>query len=147
MKRTIRLERRYPFPPERVFRALTDPAALADWLMPNDFQPKLGHRFQFRSKPQGNWNGITDCEVTQFDPPRRLAYSWSGQSTDGKGQAVAHTVVTWTLSPEGEGTLLVLEHGEFVGFSEVAVSFILGMGWKKKLKTAVGAWAERLAAA
>jgi len=134
MKRSIHLERVYPFPPERVFRALTDPQALAEWLMPNDFQPKLGHAFQFRSRPQGNWNGVTDCEVVEFDPPRRLAYTWSGQNKDGTGRALNRTLVTWTLVAEGSGTRLILEHTGFTGFSEVATSFLLGLGWRRMLK-------------
>src|SRR5947208_1487503 len=54
----------YPHPPERVWQALTDPAALAAWLMPNDFKPQVGHKFQFRvPKPPRGWRGIVDCEV------------------------------------------------------------------------------------
>jgi uncharacterized protein YndB with AHSA1/START domain len=71
--------------------------------------------------------------VTELDPPRRLAYTWSGQSKNGKGKALRHTVVTWSLTPRDGGTQLVLEHTGFEGWGEVAVSFILGMGWKKKL--------------
>lgn len=145
MKRNIRLERHYPFPPERVFRAISDSDAMAEWLMPNDFQPKLGHKFQFKSKPQGNWNGITDCEVIELDPPRRLAYTWSGQHTDGKSNALRHTIVRWSLFAERGGTRLVLEHDGFEGWGEVAVSFILGMGWKKMMKTRIPKMIERVA--
>lgn len=143
MKRNIRLERFYAFPPERVFRALTDPTAMADWLMKNDFQPRLGHKFQFRSKPQGNWNGITDCEVIEFEPPRRIAYTWTGQNKNG-GMALANTTVRWTLQPEKDGTRLLLEHTGFNGFGEVAVSFMLSMGWKKMLKTRLPAAIEQV---
>ena len=139
MKRDIRIERFYPSPPESVFHALSDSATLAQWLMPNDFQPRLGHKFQFRSKPQGNWNGVTDCEVIACDPPRKLAYTWSGQSKDGKGKALGDTVVTWSLTPENGGTRLVLEHTGFTGWGEVALSVMMGMGWKKKLKTTIPA--------
>jgi uncharacterized protein YndB with AHSA1/START domain len=134
VKRNIRLERFYAFPPERVFRALTDPTAMADWLMPSDFQPKVGHKFQFRGKPQGSWDGVTHCEVLELDPPRCVAYSWTGRNTDGSS-ALANTKVRWTLVPEKDGTRLVLEHTGFEGFGEIAVSFILSMGWKKMLKT------------
>lgn len=134
MKRAVRLERFYEATPERVFRALTDPAAMGLWLMENDFQPVLGHKFQFRSKPQGGWDGVTHCEVVELDPPRRVAYTWTGKNTDGS-PSLAHTLVRWTLSPEGAGTRLVLEHEGFEGFGEVMVSFILGSGWKKMLAT------------
>lgn len=135
MKRDVRIERFYPDTPEQVFAVLTDPVLLAEWLMPNDFLPKLGHRFQFRSKPQGNWNGVTDCEVIEFEPPKKLAYTWSGQSKSGQGKALNQTVVRWTLLPENGGTRLVLEHTGFEGFGEVMVSFMMGFGWKKKMST------------
>ena len=138
MKRDIHLERFYPYPPERVFRALTDPAAMNGWLMKNDFQPKVGHTFQFRSKPQGKWNGITDCEVTELDPPRSVAYTWTGKNQDGS-TALARTVVRWTLTPESAGTRLVLDHLGFQGFGEIVVSFILGMGWKRMMKSRLAA--------
>jgi uncharacterized protein YndB with AHSA1/START domain len=134
MKRNIRIERFYAYPPERVFRALTDPAAMGDWLMKNDFQPRVGHKFEFRSKPQGKWNGITHCEVIELDAPRRVAYTWSGDNTDGT-KALAKTVVRWTLTPENNGTRLLLEHTGFEGFGEIMVSFILGAGWKRMMKT------------
>ncbi len=147
MKRNIRLERSYPFPPEQVFAAISDPVEMAQWLMPNNFQPRLGHVFQFRSKPQGNWNGITDCEVVEIDPPRRLVYTWSGQNKDGTGKALERTLVAWTLIAENGGTRLVLEHTGFDGWAEVAVSFMLGMGWKKMMRTRLPAILERRRAA
>lgn len=134
MNRSIRLERVYPVGPERVFRALTDRDALSAWLMPNDFVPELGRSFTFRSKPQGSWDGVTHCTITELDPPRRLAYSWSGQRKDGTGPALARTVVTWTLVPEGSGTRLVLEHTGFEGWGEVVVSLMMQMGWWSKLR-------------
>ncbi len=81
MIETIRIEVIYPYPPERVWRALTESAALAEWLMPNDFQPKRGHKFQFRWKPTADWRGIVDCEVIEFDEPKRLTYTWQGEPT------------------------------------------------------------------
>ena len=125
MKRDLRFENIYPYPPERVWRAITDPAAIADWLMPNDFQPRLGHKFQFRSKPQGGWDGIVNCEVTQLDPPRCLAYKWCGSGLD--------TVVRYTLEPVPEGTRMILEHTGFEGARAMMVSFILSNGWGSKI--------------
>lgn len=134
MKRDIRLERFYPQPPERVWRALTDRRALSTWLMENDFEPKLHHAFTFRSKPQPGWDGITYCEVTELDPPRRLAYTWRGGPGRGKPFTL-DTIVRWTLLPEGPGTRLVLEHQGFVGVRSILVSMILKAGWKKMMKT------------
>ncbi len=128
MKRDVILERTYPYPPERVWRALTDPQAMADWLMQcPGFAPKVGHKFRFTAKPQPGWRGFVDCEVLECDPPRRLSYSWDG---DPK---MKPTTVTWTLAPTAEGTRLVLEHAGFEGVRAVLVSFILGSGWKKML--------------
>jgi uncharacterized protein YndB with AHSA1/START domain len=88
--------------------ALTDPRALAEWLMPNDFSPVVGHKFRFQVDPMpGCGHGLTECEVLEVDPPRRLVYSWSGHFKKGRPQ-LGRTIVTWTLTPEGEGTRLVL---------------------------------------
>lgn len=97
----------YPHPPERVWRALTDPAALARWLMPNDFQPRLGHRFTFREEPiPPYFDGIVRCQVTEVDPPRQLTYTWNG----GPG---VETVVSYRLEREGGGTRLYFEQSGF----------------------------------
>ena len=73
--------------------ALTDRAALAAWLMPNDFLPEVGHRFAFRTKPAPGFDGTVHCEVLTVDPPRELAYSWVGGGID--------TVVRFTLAARG----------------------------------------------
>jgi uncharacterized protein YndB with AHSA1/START domain len=125
MKRDLRFEQTYPHPPARVWAAITDSAAMADWLMPNDFVPRLGHRFQFRTKPAPGFDGIVNCEVIELDPPRRLAYTWKGGGID--------TIVTITLEPAPAGTKLVLEHRGFHGVRAVMVSFIMGSGWGKKI--------------
>ncbi len=57
----------YPHPPRRVWRALTDSAALARWLMPNDFAPRVGHRFSFRVEPRYGRSGVVACEVVELD--------------------------------------------------------------------------------
>jgi uncharacterized protein YndB with AHSA1/START domain len=97
-----------PHPPERVWEALTDPAEIAQWLMPNDFEPRLGHRFTFRTNPMPalNFDGICHCEVIELDPPRLLAYTWVGGS-------LTDTLVTYRLEPEGDGTHLYFEHSGF----------------------------------
>lgn len=98
---TIRLEQRLPHPPSRVWSALTDPAMLAGWLMPNDFLPRLGHGFSFDTGGRGR----TQCEVVELTPGRRVADSWRNPPLD--------TIVTWTVTPDGDGTLLTLEHSGF----------------------------------
>jgi len=133
MKRDIALERVYAHAPERVWRALTDRQKLSAWLMPNDFEPLLGHRFTFRSKPQPGWDGVTHCEVVELEPPRRLAFTWRGGAGPGKPLTL-DTVVRFTLTPDGDGTRLRLEHTGFSGVKGVLLSFLMGAGWAKMLR-------------
>jgi uncharacterized protein YndB with AHSA1/START domain len=125
MNRDLRFEEHYPYPPERVWEAVTDSAAIADWLMPNDFQPRIGHRFTFRTEPRPGFDGVVHCEVIALEPPRRLAYTWKGGPID--------TIVTITLEREPEGTKLVLEHSGFRGARAVMVSFMMSGGWGGKI--------------
>src|SRR5688500_1410771 len=74
--RTMRLERAYGHPPEAVWQALTDPRALAEWAVPNDFKPLAGHEFRFQVDPFGPFSGIMECRVLEIDPPRRMVWSW-----------------------------------------------------------------------
>ena len=125
MKKDLRFEIVYPHPPDRVWHALTNPAALADWLMPNDFQPILGHRFRFRTDPAPGFDGIIHCQVTELDPPRRLAFTWKTAALD--------TLVILTLEPAPDGTRLTLEHKGFRGLKARLIGSILGRGWKGRL--------------
>lgn len=135
MKRDLHFDAFYPHPPERVWNALTRREAIARWLMENDFEPRVGHRFQLRAKPQPGWDGIVHCEVLELDPPRRLAWSW-------KSNAPLDTVLTITLTAEGNGTRLRLAHTGFAGMKGVMVSFILGSGWKGIIHKAIPAVVE-----
>ena len=101
-KRTIVVDYTLAHPPEKVWRALTESDLLACWLMENDFRPEVGHRFTFRTQPMPafGFDGIVRCEVLAVDRPHRLRHSWVGGALD--------TIVTWTLTPKGNGTLLFL---------------------------------------
>ncbi len=103
--RTLVIEREMPHPPEKIWRALTQSSLIEQWLMTNDFQPVVGHHFSFRANPVPNWNGIIDSKVLVLDPPSRLSYSWTSMGLE--------TVVTWTLTPTGRGTLLRMEQSGF----------------------------------
>lgn len=109
--RSVILERLLPHPPEKVWRALTQSHLIDEWLMKNDFQPVVGHRFNFRAAPMPHWNGITDCEVLAVEPHHRLSYSWNA-SGDEAATGVK-TVVTWTLVPVTGGTQLRMEQSGF----------------------------------
>ena len=124
----ITLEQTYPHPPERVWRALTDSTALAAWLMPNDFEARVGHKFQFRATPMPGWRGFVECEVIEVVAPLLLAYTWLG---DEDWQAP--TIVRWTLEPIEVGTRLRLEHTNLQEPWGRALQAMLSQGWKKML--------------
>lgn len=136
---TIRKERFYPHPPEDVWAAITDPHALAEWLEPNDHQPVVGHKFQFRCDPGVCGSGITECEVLEADPPRRLVWSWVNVPNDKQRPRPEPMTIAWTLTPKGDGTLLTLEHSgaENIGW---LTRNMMRVGWgfmMKKLITRV----------
>ncbi len=111
---SIVVEKILPYAPDRVWHTLTDSALLARWLMPNDFVAEVGHRFTFRTKPMGAWDGVVDCEVLVCDRPRRLRYSWKGGSDDNaKYGSRLDSIVTWTLTAMESGTRLRMEHAGF----------------------------------
>jgi uncharacterized protein YndB with AHSA1/START domain len=103
--RTLVIERVFPHPPEKLWRALTENRLIAQWLMKNDFEPVVGRKFQFRFEPVPNWDGVIDCEVQIVDYLKRLSYSWSSLGLD--------SVVLWTLTPAEGGTHVRMEHSGF----------------------------------
>ena len=98
--RSVVVERDIPFPPEKIWRALTQPHLIEEWLMKNDFRPDVGHRFNLR----GDW-GQVDCEVLELEPNKMLAYTWNAMGLE--------SVVTWTLTPTRAGTHLRMEQAGF----------------------------------
>ncbi len=105
MKREVRLEVIYPHSPERVWKALTNRDALAQWLLPNDFQPRLGHRFRFlKDAKDRQKQSVIHCEVVEVDAPHRLAFTWRSEPD------APPDLVCWTLEPVEAGTRLRLEH-------------------------------------
>jgi uncharacterized protein YndB with AHSA1/START domain len=105
--RSVVVEREIPHPPEKLWRALTQPHLIEEWLMKNDFKPAVGHRFNLR----GDWGGVLDCEVLVVDPNNMLSYTWNFTHEDAAYDL--KSVVTFTLTPTSTGTLLRMEQ---VGF-------------------------------
>ena len=103
--RSVVIERDMPHPPEKVWRALATGALIEDWLMANDFEPKVGHRFTLRTQPVGGWNGVIDCEVLAVEPPQRLSYTWASMGLE--------SVVTFTVAPTASGARLRMEQSGF----------------------------------
>ena len=101
------VERDFPFPPEKIWRALTQPHLIEEWLMKNDFAPVVGHRFNLR----GEWGGVLDCEVLVVEPNKSLSYTWNFAHEDAAFNL--QSVVTMTLTPTRTGTLLRMEQAGF----------------------------------
>ena len=99
--RSVTLERALPHPVEKVWRAISTPHLVAEWLMPGDIRPVPGHAFRLLSPGIGE----IDCVVLEVDPPRRLTYSWKALGLD--------SIVTFTLEPRGTGTRLLLDQTGF----------------------------------
>jgi uncharacterized protein YndB with AHSA1/START domain len=120
--RTISFTFDLPHPPEKVWRALTDPALVSKWLMATDIGAERGRKFTFKSQPTPWWNGVVDCEVLEVERNQRLRYTWRAPPLD--------TVVTWTLTKTASGTRLALEHQ---GFPVEPASAYEGAkyGWQK----------------
>ncbi|MEO6935150.1 MAG: SRPBCC domain-containing protein [Collimonas sp.] len=93
-------ERDISHPPEKIWRALTQPHLIAEWLMKNDFSPVVGRRFDLRA----DW-GTVDCEVLAVEPNKTLSYTWAAHGLE--------SVVTWTLTPTSKGTHLRMEQTGF----------------------------------
>lgn len=98
--RTVTIEREVPFPPEKLWRALTQPHLIEEWLMKNDFKPSVGHNFRLSA----DWGGV-DCRVLEVEPNQSLSYTWEAMGLE--------SVVTWTLTPTSAGTHLRMEQTGF----------------------------------
>jgi uncharacterized protein YndB with AHSA1/START domain len=119
---TVVVEKVFPHSPEKLWRALSEQALLAQWLLNNDFTPLVGQRFQFRAEPVQNWNGVIDCEVLIVEPMRRLSYTWNSMGLE--------SVVLFTLTPGEGGTRLRMEQSGFRPDQEAAYKGA-NYGWQR----------------
>jgi uncharacterized protein YndB with AHSA1/START domain len=131
MAKTLKFEWFFPHDKEVVWECLTTPELITKWLMANDFAPRVGHKFKFRSKPQPGWSGIVYCEVLEVVPNKRLSYSWKSGSSPEKINM--STIVTWTLTEQANGTKLNLVHDGFAGFRGYMISKMMGKGWNSHI--------------
>ena len=137
MSKMIRREVAIPQPREQVWRAISDSATLAEWMFPNDFEPRVGHHFTFQvsPNPKVGFDGlVVQCQVLECEPPNentsgRLAFSWSAGGLVG-------TRVSFRLEPEGEGTRIFFEHSGFDVSQPWGEEALRGaeFGWAKMLK-------------
>ena len=103
--RSVIVEREMPYPPERIWRALTQPNLIEEWLMKNDFKPAVDHRFNLRKNPKPDVSIVVDCQVLAVEPHKTLSYTWAAYGLE--------SIVTWTLTPTRTGTLLRMEQSGF----------------------------------
>jgi uncharacterized protein YndB with AHSA1/START domain len=122
--RSVVVEREVAFPPEKIWRALTQPHLIEDWLMKNDFKPVVGHRFNLRKNPQPDLNIVVDCQVLIVEPNKSLSYTWAAYDLQ--------SVVTWTLTPTSTGTHLRMEQSGFRPDHKRAYAGAKG-GWRQCL--------------
>jgi len=120
------VERELPFPPEKVWRALTQPHLIEEWLMKNDFKPSVGHHFKLR----GDWGGVLDCEVLVVEPNKTLSYTWNFAHDDAAFNL--QSVVTFTVTPTSTGTHLRVEQAGFAKEQKQAYGGAKA-GWKQFL--------------
>ena len=105
--RTVVVERQISHSPEKLWRALTQPHLIEEWLMKNDFKPAVGHRFNISA----DWGGVLDCEVLAVEPNKTLSYTWNLAHQDPAFDL--RSVVTFTLTPTPTGTHLRMEQSGF----------------------------------
>jgi uncharacterized protein YndB with AHSA1/START domain len=123
--RTAVVEREIAQPAEKIWRALTQPHLIEEWLMKSDFKPVEGHRFTLRNQPKPDVNVVIECEVLEIEPLKTLSYTWQAFGTD--------TIVTFTLTPTNTGTLLRVEQSGFGPDQELAYRGAKA-AWKQFLK-------------
>jgi uncharacterized protein YndB with AHSA1/START domain len=131
---TVRVDQFLAHPPATVWRALTSPDLLARWLMPGDFQLKVGHRYAMRAPafPAAGFSGTVSAEVLAFEPEKVLSLAWRDASPDA---ASVNWIITWTLQPEGRGTRLFLVHQGFDPASPLQQQArkIMTAGWRTQV--------------
>jgi uncharacterized protein YndB with AHSA1/START domain len=110
--RSVIVEKEFPHPPEKVWRALTESNLIEQWLMKNDFEPAVGRAFTLRMDPVPNWDGVIDCKVVAVEPSKTLSYTW--------GTMGLESLVTFTLTPTGAGTHVRVEQTGFRPDQEAA---------------------------
>jgi len=115
--RSVVVEREIPHPPEKIWRALTQPHLIEEWLMKNDFKPVVAHRFNLTA----DW-GAVDCQVLEVEPNKTLSYTWAAYGLE--------SVVTWTLTATSAGTRLRMEQSGFRPDREKAYQGAR-YGWQK----------------
>jgi uncharacterized protein YndB with AHSA1/START domain len=137
---SIRVDQFLPHPPGKVWRALTDPELIAQWLMPGDFRLEIGHRYTMRAQPVAatGFSGAVQAEVLAFEVEKLLRIGWR-DAAPVEGAAGVDWTITWTLHPEGHGTRLFLLHEGFDPDDPVQqrARTIMNGGWRRGVPRAL----------
>ncbi|HWA79856.1 MAG TPA: SRPBCC domain-containing protein [Acetobacteraceae bacterium] len=120
--RSVVIEREFPFAPEKIWRALTEPHLIEEWLMKNDFKPIVGHRFNLQRTSTPDVTIVIDCRVRVVEPDKTLSYTWVARGLE--------SVVSWTLIPTRTGTRLRMEQSGFRPDQQQAYRGARG-GWRR----------------
>jgi uncharacterized protein YndB with AHSA1/START domain len=134
MTKVIKHQYFFAHPVETVWEYLTNSDLMAQWLMKNDFQPVVGHDFQFRTgaKASLDFDGIFYCKVLHIEPFKKLSYSWN--CGPGEGEITLESVVTWQLEPRDNGTEVFLDHRGFAKEANLGLYHGLMHGWLEKFQ-------------
>ncbi|MEO9031826.1 MAG: SRPBCC domain-containing protein [Ginsengibacter sp.] len=124
----------YQHPPKDVWEYLTNSELIAQWLMPNNFEPILGYDFQFKINPMPkfDFDGNIYCKVVEIAPFKKLSYSWKGGP--GERKITLDSIVVWTLTPKDNGTELKLVHSGFKEIENLNMYSIMDDGWLRNIK-------------
>jgi len=133
MSKSIKHQLFFPHPPSAVWEYLTNAGLMELWLMKSDFQPVLGHEFQFRINPipAFDFDGIIYGKVLEIVPFEKLSYSWT--LGPGDGTTNVDSVVRWELQPNGKGTELILHHGDFAILKHMGIFDAMTVGWLQNM--------------
>jgi uncharacterized protein YndB with AHSA1/START domain len=143
---SIHIVRDYPYRPDAVWQAVTDPELIPRWTStgaggrPEGFGTQIGTRFRFVAAPKPGWNGIVNCVVLEVQESTLLRYSWQG---DDGGQI---TEVTYRLQPHDGGTRFTYDHSGFTGVGGFFMAQLLGSARRKMLTVGLPAALADLAA-
>jgi len=135
MPQSIKHQLFFPHPPAAVWEYLTNAQLMELWLMKNDFQPIVGHEFQFRTNPHPDvdFGGTFYCKVLEIVPFKKLSYSW--KTGPGDGSTTIDSVVNWELQPKDNGTLLLLDHNNFAVMKNLPLFNSMIDGWLRNMHT------------
>ena len=133
MAASIKNQLFFPHPPGAVWEYLTNAELMELWLMKSDFQPIVGHEFQFKVKPVPSldFDGIVYCRVLEIVPFKKLSYSW--KLGPGDGTINLNSVVRWELRPKDKGTELLLDHGSFAVMENIGIFNAMNVGWLENM--------------